>query len=124
MVDIDLRWISELPDCVALMTLGVEQNEAEAAIGLLRKMGVTVSIGHTRATEQEFLLALGVIRSMHSLGVIVAGIFSSLLSVVGFTCSQITYGYLPYIVLHHHPRPCADLHALCRGHPVLGLPIT
>ena len=30
-----------------------------------------------------------------------SGHFSSLLSIVGFTCSQITYGYLPYIVLHH-----------------------
>ena len=56
-VAIDLHWISELPACVALMTLGAEQKEVEAAIGLLRKLGVAVSIGHTRATEQEFLLA-------------------------------------------------------------------
>ena len=36
---------------------------------------------------------------MHSSGVIVAGVLSSLLIVVGFTCSQITYpyGYLPYV---------------------------
>ena len=56
-VDIDLHWISELPACVVLMTLGAEQKDVEAAIRLLRKMGVTVSIGHTRATEQEILLA-------------------------------------------------------------------
>ena len=45
------------------------------------------------------LPASGETRSMHSLGVIVAGVLSSLLSVVGFTCSQITYpyGYLPYV---------------------------
>ena len=56
-VDIDLRWISELPPCVALMTIGAEQKEVDAAIRLLRKMGVAVSLGHTRATEQQFLSA-------------------------------------------------------------------
>lgn len=56
-VEIDLKWISELPGCVALMTLGAEQREAVAAIGLLRKMGITASIGHTRASEQQFLAA-------------------------------------------------------------------
>ena len=45
------------------------------------------------------LPASGETRSMHSSGVIVAGVLCSLLSVVGFTCSQITYpyGYLPYV---------------------------
>ena len=56
-IDIDLGWISQLPACVALMTIGAEQDEAVAAVRLLRKMGVAVSLGHTSASEQEFLLA-------------------------------------------------------------------
>jgi hypothetical protein len=49
---------------------------------------------NTLRQARGFLSALGVTRSMHSSGVIVAGIFSSLLSVLGFTCSSITYDYL------------------------------
>jgi N-acetylglucosamine-6-phosphate deacetylase len=56
-VDIDLSWISELPECVAIMTIGAEQEESIEAIHLLRKIGITVSLGHTRASEQEFLAA-------------------------------------------------------------------
>ena len=56
-IDIDLQWLSALPACVALMTLGAEQRESVQAIRLLRELGVTVSLGHTRATEQEFLQA-------------------------------------------------------------------
>jgi len=56
-IDIDLHWLSELPACVALMTIGAEQQKAVPAITLLRKLGVVVSLGHTRASEQEYLLA-------------------------------------------------------------------
>lgn len=56
-IDIDLDWLSTLPACVALMTLGAEQRESVKAIRLLRELGVAVSLGHTRATEQEFLQA-------------------------------------------------------------------
>jgi N-acetylglucosamine-6-phosphate deacetylase len=55
--DIDLEWLSQLPAGVALMTIGAEQENAVAAICLLRKLGVAVSLGHTRASEQEFLRA-------------------------------------------------------------------
>jgi N-acetylglucosamine-6-phosphate deacetylase len=54
---IDLHWLSELPACVAIMTIGAEQKESVAAIRLLRELGVAVSLGHTRASEQEYLLA-------------------------------------------------------------------
>ncbi len=54
-VDIDLQWIAQLPACVALMTLGPEQEHGLAAVRLLRQQGIAVSLGHTRATEQQFL---------------------------------------------------------------------
>ena len=56
-VEIDLNWISQLHECVALMTIGAEQQEVVAAIELLRKMGVAVSLGHTRASDQQFIAA-------------------------------------------------------------------
>ena len=54
-VDIDLQWIMQLPACVALMTVGPEQENSVAAVRLLRQQGIAVSLGHTRATEQQFL---------------------------------------------------------------------
>ena len=54
-VDIDLQWIMQLPVCVALMTVGPEQENSVAAVRLLRQQGIAVSLGHTRATEQQFL---------------------------------------------------------------------
>ena len=53
-IDLDLNWIADLPACVTLMTIGAEQKETVAAIHLLREMGITVSLGHTRATEDQF----------------------------------------------------------------------
>lgn len=53
--DVDLTWIAQLPACVALMTLGAEQENSVAAVRLLRYQGIAVSLGHTRATEQQFL---------------------------------------------------------------------
>ena len=54
-VDVDLHWIAQLPACVALMTVGPEQENSPAAVRLLRQQGIAVSLGHTRATEQQFL---------------------------------------------------------------------
>jgi N-acetylglucosamine-6-phosphate deacetylase len=54
-VDVDLHWIAQLPKCVALMTVGPEQLNGVAAVQLLRQQGIAVSLGHTRATEQQFL---------------------------------------------------------------------
>ena len=56
-VDVDLHWIAQLPACVALMTVGPEQANGVAAVRLLRQQGIAVSLGHTRATEQQFLEA-------------------------------------------------------------------
>jgi N-acetylglucosamine-6-phosphate deacetylase len=55
--DVDLNWIAGLSDCVALITIGAEQKQAQEAIRLLRKKGIAVSIGHTLASEQEYLSA-------------------------------------------------------------------
>ena len=41
---------------------------------------------------------------MNSSGVIVVGVFSSLLSDVGFTCSLITYDYLCMVLYHKTQR--------------------
>lgn len=53
-VPIDLAWLEHLPDHVAAVTLGAEQPMALDATRLLVGRGVAVSIGHTRATEQQF----------------------------------------------------------------------
>lgn len=54
-VEVDLHWIAQLPACVSLMTIGPEQENGVAAVRLLRQQGISVSLGHTRATEQQFL---------------------------------------------------------------------
>ena len=54
-IEVDLQWIAQLPACVALMTVGPEQENGVAAVRLLRQQGIAVSLGHTRATEQQFL---------------------------------------------------------------------
>jgi len=54
-VEVDLQWIAQLPACVSLMTIGPEQENGVAAVRLLRQQGIAVSLGHTRATEQQFL---------------------------------------------------------------------
>lgn len=45
----DLEWLAALPDIVALVTLGAEVAQAEAAIALLVERGVVVSVGHSAA---------------------------------------------------------------------------
>lgn len=52
-VPIDLAWLEALPRHVAMVTLGAEQPQAEAAIRLLRDRGVLVSIGHTTASHDD-----------------------------------------------------------------------
>jgi len=52
-VPVDLDWLADLPDHVAMVTLGAEQTEAAAATALLRQRGIVVSIGHTTANDDE-----------------------------------------------------------------------
>lgn len=54
-IEVDLQWIAQLPECVTLMTVGPEQENGVVAVRLLRQQGIAVSLGHTRATEQQFL---------------------------------------------------------------------
>jgi N-acetylglucosamine-6-phosphate deacetylase len=51
---IDLDWIEHLPSCVRLMTLGAEQVIAVDAIVALRKRNISVAIGHSRASDEQF----------------------------------------------------------------------
>lgn len=52
-IPIDLDWLEALPPEVALVTLGAEQPDAVAATRLLTQRGVTVAVGHTRATDDQ-----------------------------------------------------------------------
>jgi len=56
-IPVDLNWINQLPECVKLMTLGAEQNNVVEAIHALRKRGICVSIGHSRASDEQILSA-------------------------------------------------------------------
>ena len=53
-IPIDLAWLGALPNHVALVTLGAEQDLATAATALLVGRGCLVSVGHTLADEQQF----------------------------------------------------------------------
>lgn len=57
-IPIDLDWIEQLPSCVQLMTLGAEQNNVVEAIHALRKRGIFVAIGHSRASDEQILSAI------------------------------------------------------------------
>jgi len=50
---IDLDWLANLPPHVAVVTLGAELADAEAAIRLLSDAGRLVSLGHTTATAEQ-----------------------------------------------------------------------
>lgn len=52
-VPIDLNWLENLPNHIAIMTLGPEQDRASEATQLLRSKGVCVSMGHTSATKEQ-----------------------------------------------------------------------
>ena len=56
-IPIDLDWIDQLPNCVQMMTLGAEQSNSVVAIHALRKRGILVSIGHSRASDEQILIA-------------------------------------------------------------------
>ena len=53
-VPIDLEWIESLPNSVKLITIAPEQQNAVQAIQLCTSKGIAVSLGHTRATSQQF----------------------------------------------------------------------
>jgi N-acetylglucosamine-6-phosphate deacetylase len=50
----DLDWILHLPESVRLMTVAPEQVDVLNAIQLLVAKGITVSLGHSRPTRQQF----------------------------------------------------------------------
>ena len=55
---LDLEWLAALPDAVAIVTLGPEQERAVDAIRLLLERGVLVALGHSAATFDETLAAV------------------------------------------------------------------
>lgn len=54
---LDLNWLDALPEGVALVTLGPEQERALDAIALLRGRGTLVALGHSAATFEESIRA-------------------------------------------------------------------
>lgn len=58
-IPFDMKWLSELLPSVRLMTVGAEQGQISEAISLLKDRGVTVSIGHSRPSSQQFNDAVG-----------------------------------------------------------------
>ena len=55
---LDLDWLAALPDTVAIVTLGPEQERAVDAIRLLRERDVLVALGHSAATFDEAVAAV------------------------------------------------------------------
>lgn len=53
-VPFDEEWCSQLPKSVRLMTVAAEQPMASSGIRTLRQMGISVSIGHSRPTTEEW----------------------------------------------------------------------
>ena len=63
-IPFDSEWLASLPSSVALMTVAPEQPNAASFISQLSKAGIVVSIGHTRASFEEFNSAVGAGASM------------------------------------------------------------
>lgn len=57
-VPIDFDWINTLPNDVKVLTLAPEQTQAVDAIRQCVERGIVVSLGHTRASAQEFSAAV------------------------------------------------------------------
>lgn len=53
-VPIDLEWIESLPNSVKLITIAPEQQNTTQAIQLCTAKGIAVSLGHSRASRQQF----------------------------------------------------------------------
>lgn len=56
-IPFDPKWASQLPSSIRLMTIAAEQPNLERAIHVLRESDITVSIGHSRPTEQQWKVA-------------------------------------------------------------------
>lgn len=54
----DAGWIASLPSCVRLVTLAPEQNGAVAAVELLVRAGIAVSLGHSRPDRSQYEAAV------------------------------------------------------------------
>lgn len=57
-IDVDLDFLTRLPDSVHLVTLAAEQPGVAEAIELLRRRGVCVSIGHSAPTRAQWTTAV------------------------------------------------------------------
>ena len=56
-VPVDGQWLADIPDCVAVVTIGAEAEGALDAIASLAARGVLVAIGHSAATYDEAIAA-------------------------------------------------------------------
>ena len=56
-VAVDHQWLADLPECVAVVTLGAEADGALDAIAALAARGVLVAVGHSAATYDEAVAA-------------------------------------------------------------------
>ncbi len=63
-IDLDDDWLSSVPSAVRLVTLAPEQKNAPQSVALMRARGVRVSLGHSRASHDEFDAAVSAGASM------------------------------------------------------------
>lgn len=63
-IDADPAWIDSLSDVVRLVTLSPENPTAEEAVRLLVSRGITVSLGHSQPTREQFDVAVAAGASM------------------------------------------------------------
>ncbi|NQV96424.1 MAG: N-acetylglucosamine-6-phosphate deacetylase [Acidimicrobiaceae bacterium] len=94
-------WIAQLPEFVKIMTLAPEQSLAPLAIDQLIKQGIVVSIGHTRATSEQFDAAVASGASM------VTHLFNAMsgihhrengVALRALTCDQVAVGLIADLV--------------------------
>ena len=53
-IPIDEEWIAQLPSSIRLVTLAAEQRDVASGISLLRKKDVSVSIGHSKPSREQW----------------------------------------------------------------------